>query len=121
MRFPVLNGTDRDGLAMRTGNQLAARSFVITRTGNPPSPLNGPSRVYYGPGALPAAAVLVAQVEGAQLVAQPKAQKGKLELVLGSEYERLNTPAQAEQVLAGPLPVPPSRAPAPPPVPAGCS
>lgn len=121
VRFPLLNGTDRDGLAKRTGNRLAARSFVVTRTGNPPSPLDGPSRVYYGPGALPEAALLVAQVEGALLVARPKAEKGKLELVLGSEFRRLNSPEQAEAVLAGPLPVPPSRAPEPPPLPAGCS
>ena len=86
VRFVLLNGTDRDGLAKRTGDALAARSFVVTRTGNPPSPLNGPSRVYYGPGALPAATLLVAQVEGAQLVAQPKARKGTLELVLGSGF-----------------------------------
>lgn len=120
VRFVLLNGTDRDGLAKRTGDALAARSFVVTRTGNPPSPLNGPSRVSYGPGALPAAALLVAQVEGAQLVAQPKAARGKLELVLGSEFERLNTPEQAEAALAGPLPVPPPRTPAPAPRPAGC-
>ena len=120
VRFVLLNGTDRNGLAKRTGDALAARSFVVTRTGNPPSPLNGPSRVYYGPGALPAATLLVAQVEGAQLVAQPRAAKGKLELVLGSEFERLNSPAQAEAALAGPLPVPPPRTPAPAPRPAGC-
>ena len=121
VRFVLLNGTDRDGLAQRTGDALAARSFVVARTGNPPSPLQGPSRVYYGPGALPAATLLVAQVEGAQLVARPMARRGTLELVLGSGFERLSSPAQAEAALAAPLPVPAPKTPAPVPVPAGCS
>lgn len=130
VRFTLLNGTDRNGLARRTGDALAARRFVVARTGNPPAPLEGPSRVYYGPGALPAAALLVAQVEGAELVPQRRAPQGELELVLGTGFTGLNTPARARAVLAEPLPVPDpapatlapaTPAPVPAALPPGCS
>ena len=118
VRFRLLNGTDRDGLARRTGDALAARSFVVTKTGNPGSPLHGPSRVYYGPDGLPAATLLAAQVRDAELVARPKAAQDLLDLVLGSEFTRLNSPQEAAAVLTAPTPAP---APVPaPPAPAAC-
>ena len=95
VRLVLLNGTARNNLAKTVGNALAARGFVVTAQGNAPAALAGPSQVVWGPGAQPSAALVAQQVIGARAVNSPRAPRGSVQLVLGSEFHRLATPAEA--------------------------
>lgn len=90
MRLRLLNGTARNGLARTIGNSLAARGFRVSGMGNAPK-LIGATRVFFGPGARPAATLAVAHVLGAQLVATPTAAHGAVDVVLGTSFVRLRT------------------------------
>jgi hypothetical protein len=89
----LLNGTGRDRLARTVADELARRGFRVTFTGNAPA-LAGPSRVNYGPGGRPAALLLSAHVLGASVVPVPSAARGAIDVVLGSTFVRLRTPAE---------------------------
>lgn len=106
--FRLLNGTGRDGLGKNLGDLLAARGFQVTSTGNAPKALAGHSRVYFGPGARPAAQLLAIHVIGAELSPVPSAAHGAVDLVIGSGFTRLRTPAEVTEftarVLAGTAP-----------------
>jgi LytR cell envelope-related transcriptional attenuator len=106
--FRLLNGTARDGLGRTLGDALAQRGFQVKSTGNAPKPLTGPSRVYFGPGARPAAQLVAIHVIGAELSPVPTAPKGAVDLVIGSGFARLRTPAEVKtftaRVLAGTAP-----------------
>jgi hypothetical protein len=91
----LLNGTGRDRLARTVANELARRGFRVTHTGNAPRALVGDSRVYYGPGGRPAALLVSAHVLGSAVVPVPKAARGAVDVVLGSAFARLRTPAEA--------------------------
>lgn len=109
VRLRLLNGNGKDLLARSVGNELARRGFTVTATGNAPRPLQGVSRVYYGPGGRPAALLASAQVSGATVVPVPKAAPGAIDVVLGSAFVRLRTPveatAYARQLSTGTVPV----------------
>lgn len=90
----LLNGTPRDGLARTVGDELARRGFHVKATGNAPRPLIGASRVYYGPTGRPAALLVSAHVLGSSVVPVPSAAKGAVDVVLGSTFVRLRTPAE---------------------------
>jgi hypothetical protein len=90
----LLNGTGRDRLARAVADELARRGFRVTQTGNAPRPLVGASRVYYGPGARPAALSVSAHVLGASVVPVPSAGRGAVDVVLGSTFVRLRTAAE---------------------------
>jgi hypothetical protein len=94
VQMVLLNGSGRDLLARTVGNELAARGFRVAGMGNAPG-LTGPSKVSFGPGARPAATLVAAQLLGAQLVPVPTAAKGAVDVVLGTGFERLRTPAEA--------------------------
>ena len=118
VRLRLLNGTPRDGLARTVANELARRGFAVSATGNAPRPLVGTSRVYYGPGARPAALLASAHVLGSSVVPVPKAARGALDVVIGSEFVRLRTPAEASAFARGlaagsPPAAPPAATPAP--------
>jgi hypothetical protein len=82
--------------------------------GNAPRPLVGASRVYYGPGGQPAALLLTAHVLGATVQPVPTAARGAIDVVLGSDFVRVRTPAEtsayAHQLVTAGVPAP---APAP--------
>jgi hypothetical protein len=122
--FRLLNGTPRDGLGRNLGDLLAARGFKVKSTGNAPKPLAGPSRVYYGPGAKPAAQALAIHVIGAELAPVGSAPRGAVDLVIGTSFARLRTPAEVteftKRVLAGTAPTR-AAAPAPTPTASGCA
>lgn len=105
VRLLLLNGTTRNGLGRDIGNQLAARGFVVSGTGNAHALLSGPSQVTYGPGALPAAQVVGRHVVGAALVDAPRTARGSLQLVLGSSFARLRTPAELASLVTRPAPI----------------
>lgn len=119
VKLRLLNGTGRGLLARAVGNELARRGFTVTAMGNAPRPLVGASRVYYGPGARPAALLLTAAVLGATVVPVPTAAPGALDLVLGSTFVRLRTApevaayARSLTTAAVPTPGPVARKPAP--------
>ena len=94
VRFTLLNGTPRNGLAQQVGAALAARGFVLLSTGNASAAVAGPSVITYGPGGAPAATVLARNVRGARVVSAPRARAGSLQLVLGADFRRLATPAE---------------------------
>jgi hypothetical protein len=91
----VLNGTSRSLLAKTVGDQLAALGFVVSGQGNASAALAGSSVVTFGPGAGPAATVVAHWVLGAQPVPSARAKPGSVQLVLGSSFTRLATPAEA--------------------------
>lgn len=111
VRLVLLNGTSRNGLAATVGNELAADGFVVVSQGNSPQALNGDSVVQYGAGALPAGTLVSRWVQGSTLLAGAKVPAGEVQLVLGSGFSRLSTPAEllaaAQQ---SPQPTPPSSA-----------
>jgi hypothetical protein len=90
----LLNGTGRDRLARVVGDELARRGFHVAGMGNAPRPLAGPSRVYYGPGGRPAALLVTAHVLGATVQPVPTAAHGAIDVVLGSAFVRVRTPAE---------------------------
>ena len=94
VQLRLLNGTGRDGLARVVGNELARRGFRVAGMGNAPKPLVGASRVDFGPGARAAATLVGVHVLGAQLVPQPRAPRGSVDVVLGSSFVRLRNPAE---------------------------
>jgi hypothetical protein len=117
VQMVLLNGSGRDLLARTVGNELAARGFRVAGMGNAPG-LTGPSKVSFGPGARPAATLVAAQILGAQLVPVPTAAKGAVDVVLGTGFERLRTPAeataQAKVLSAGTAAATPAATPSPP-------
>ncbi|MCW2598976.1 MAG: LytR cell envelope-related transcriptional attenuator [Frankiales bacterium] len=102
----LLNGTSRNGLAKSVGEVLVGQGFVVRGESNAPAALSGASTVTYGPGAQPAATVLGHWVLGARLVANSKAPRGSLRVVLGSGFRRLATPAQVAAAAAAPSATP---------------
>lgn len=121
--FRLLNGTPRDGLGRSLGEALAARGFRVASTGNAPKALSGPSKVYFGPGARPAAQLVAIHVIGAELAPVPTAPRGAVDLVIGTGFARLRTPAEVKsftaRVLAGTVPPPTAATPAA--RPSGCA
>jgi hypothetical protein len=94
VRLVLLNGTPRSGLAKTVGDQLAAAGFSITAQGNAPQSVVGDSVVQYGRGALPAGTLVTRWVQGSHLAADAKLPAGAVQLVLGSGFARLSTPAE---------------------------
>lgn len=107
VRLVLLNGTPRNGLGKTVGDQLAARGFTVTGTGNAPGVQAGPSVVVFGPGGQPAALLLSRTVLGSMMSGDVKAARGSVQVVLGTAFTRLRTPAEVA-ALGGtaPLPVP---------------
>lgn len=94
VHLALLNGTARNGLAKAIGDQLAARGFVVTAQGNAPSALAGPSQVAFGRGAQPAALLVSRWVLGSRTVTGPRVPPGTVQVILGSGFARLATPAE---------------------------
>jgi hypothetical protein len=94
VRVVVLNGTVRQGLAHTVAVQLHARGFVVVREDNFPRAVTGGSVVSYAPGLKGAATVLARNIAGAHVSDQAKAPAGTVEVVLGSGFRRLATPAE---------------------------
>ena len=100
----VLNGTNRALLAKHVADALAADGFRVTGQGNARQSLAGPSQVVYGPGAALPARTASLWVPGSVVVAQPRAPRGSVQVVLGSSFGRVATPAEAAAAGRGPAP-----------------
>jgi hypothetical protein len=100
----VLNGTNRNLLAKRVADALAAQGFHVTGQGNSRTGVTGPSQVVYGPGASLLARTASSWVLGSTVVPSPHAQRGSVQVVLGSSFTRLATPAEAAAARRGAVP-----------------
>jgi hypothetical protein len=100
----VLNGTNRNLLAKRVADALAAQGFRVTGQGNSRTAVSGPSQVVYGPGASLLARTASSWVLGSVVVPSPRAQRGSVQVVLGSSFTRLATPAEAAAARRGGVP-----------------
>ncbi|GAA4350496.1 LytR C-terminal domain-containing protein [Angustibacter luteus] len=91
----VYNATRRDGLAAKTANALALRSFAIGTYANDPKNerVAGIAIIRYGPKGSAAATVLAKHVAGAKLVNDKRKGAG-VDLVLGAKYKSLKPLAQ---------------------------
>lgn len=94
VRLVLLNGTPRNGLGKAVGAQLVQRGFLVTGTGNSARPQPGASTVQFGPGAQGAATLLSRTVPGSVVVGNAKAPAGSVQVVLGTGFIRLRTPAE---------------------------
>ena len=92
IQVAVLNATRRAGLATEVATRLAGRGFVILETGNSPSRLSGVGRIGFGPAGVGAAYTLAAQLEGADLVLDARAD-ATVDLAVGNAYAALLDPA----------------------------
>ena len=104
----VLNGTGRGGLAKTVADQLAQRGFVVTGQGNAPAALAGASTVTYGTGGQPAGTVVTRWLPGSKLVGSPRLPAGTVQVVLGSAFTRLATPAEVAQAATPATPARPA-------------
>lgn len=94
----VLNGTVRRGLARETASLLRARGFVVNGVGNTPGLVPGAPVVRYGAGGQSAAELVALQLPGALVVFDPSVVE-RVDLVLGSAFSRLRTPAEVSTAL----------------------
>jgi hypothetical protein len=92
----VLNATPRSGLAKTVGDEMASRGFHVVAIGNDTAKraVTAPAEVRYGKGGAAAALTVAAQVPGAVPVLD-KRSGASVDLVLGSGYTSLRSPAQA--------------------------
>lgn len=100
----VLNGTNRDLLAKHVADALASQGFHVTGQANARTSVVGASQIVYGPGASLQARTVSLWVPGSTVVPAPKARRGSVQVVLGSSFTRLATPAEAAAARRGPLP-----------------
>ncbi|WP_407345408.1 LytR C-terminal domain-containing protein [Pengzhenrongella phosphoraccumulans] len=84
----VLNATRRGGLATETANALATRGFTILSTGNATTSMTGVARIGFGAAGVGAAYTLAAQIEGATLVLDARAD-ATVDLVVGTKFGAL--------------------------------
>lgn len=99
----VLNSTKRDNLAHQVAGVLGQRGFVVTQVGNAadPSPLPGAAELRYGSAGAAAAKVLAVQLPTVALVPDARAD-ASVDLVLGTAFDRLRTPAEVAAVATPP-------------------
>jgi hypothetical protein len=90
----LLNGTPRNRLAQTVGDELTAAGFVVASRGQSPTGLTGASTVSYGQGAQRAGTVVSRWILGSRMVSNPNVPPGSVQVVLGSGFVRLATPAE---------------------------
>jgi LytR cell envelope-related transcriptional attenuator len=97
----VYNATTRSGLALSTSLELAARGFHTAKVANDPAKkiIAASAEIRYGPKGALAAKIVAAQVIGAVLVPDHRAD-ATVDFVLGEGYAALATPAQAKAAIA---------------------
>jgi hypothetical protein len=101
----VLNSTKRQGLARSTADVLTARGMKVKKVGNASGDgvIEGVAELRYGPKGEKAARLLEFYFPGAELV--PIDRKTKIvDVVLGTEYEKVLGEAQIAAALASPSP-----------------
>lgn len=102
VQVQVLNGAGRAGLAADVSEQLGARGFTVLGTGNYPGSYTGIAEIRFGEAGLRAAYTLAAQLDGAALLIDARAEP-TVDLVLGAGYTALLDPASVPLVPDQPL------------------
>jgi hypothetical protein len=96
VKLNVFNATERRGLAATVATELRRRGFRVAKVGNDPArrTVAGVAEVRSSPAGTAAARTVAAQVDA--FVAVPdRRPDGSVDLVLGSSFKALRTPAQA--------------------------
>lgn len=88
VQIRVLNGTEIDGLAGRTADELRAHGFRVVGVGNTEAPA-AETIVRYGPEAQPQAAAVAEAVQGARTV-EREMTSDTVELVIGNDWQGLD-------------------------------
>ena len=106
LKVNVYNATARSGLAATTAKAIKARGFGIGKIANDPLKhvVNGVAEVRYGPAGIGAARTVAALVPDPVLVPDARTD-ASVDLVIGSAFKTLNTPAQYRAALT-PTPTP---------------
>jgi LytR cell envelope-related transcriptional attenuator len=102
----VYNATERQGLAARTAAALKARGFVIGQVTNDPlrSTLSVSAQVRGGKASATELREVAAEVPGAQIQTDSRTDPS-IDLVLGTAFNTLASPAQADSSLRSAPPV----------------
>jgi hypothetical protein len=107
----VFNATSRGGLAKSTADELAKRGFKVGKFGNAPDPydkkVGQAALIVAGPAGEAAAREAGTQVAGSTVKIDPKRTGGTVDLMIGSTFKTLATPAEvakARIVAANPPP-----------------
>lgn len=102
----VLNGTTRAGLAGNTQVDLQTRGFAVIEVGNyQPVGVTGTARIRFGEAGIATAYTLAAHVPNAQLILDLR-EDATVDLILGTEWERLVPVEEITLDPAAPLPDP---------------
>jgi hypothetical protein len=102
VQVTVLNASKRPGLATETASALASRGFVILKTGNSPAAVRGVARIGFGPAGVAAAYTLAAQIDGALLALDARAD-ATVDLLVGTTFSALLDPGAVTLDPAVPL------------------
>lgn len=101
----VLNGTSRSGLAGSITEKLGERGFTLGEPGNTHK-ATGPATVVHGPEGYLAAQSVRAQIEGAQLQLDTKAEGTAVTLLIGDGFTDLQEESAAAALLEQPVGTP---------------
>lgn len=99
VKVEVLNATDRNGLATRTADSLAARGFDVVAWGNAEHASESVAVVTYGKGDLPGAVVVASYVPGAELQPVTRNTGGVIVLTVGEAFDAIATHTEAQDNL----------------------
>lgn len=100
VKVEVLNATDRNGLATRTADSLAARGFDVVAWGNAQRTSSTVAVVTYGRGDLPGAVVVASYVPGAALKQVQRNTGGVVVLTVGEAFDKVASHTEAKANLA---------------------
>lgn len=88
----VLNSTSTPGLAAQASEDFKSRGFVVEEIGNASTPIIGTVELRFGPAAVNAAYTLAAQINGAALRIDERAEN-LVDVLLGTNYAGLIDPS----------------------------
>lgn len=111
----VYNATPKGGLAKSTADELAKRGFKVSKFGNAPDPydkkVTQTALIVAGPAGEAAAREAGTQVAGSTVKIDPKRTGKTVDLMIGTGFTALSTPADAAKArVAAAHPAPPKAA-----------
>ncbi|MFG1805262.1 LytR C-terminal domain-containing protein [Streptomyces sp. NPDC049040] len=110
----VYNATPRGGLAKSTADELAKRGFKVSKFGNAPAPydkkVTQTALIVAGPAAEAAAREAGTQVAGSTVKIDPTRKDKSVDLMIGSAFHTLATPADAAKARVTAANPPPPKA-----------
>ncbi len=95
----VRNGTTREGLAGSTGDELAARGFIVDEVSNANPTASGLTQVRFRPEDQARGMAVVLHTGATDIIADPAAEG--IVLTLGDDFASLRTPEDVQALLNG--------------------